>query len=194
MAWGVEAKMPSTGNEASTAALPWVVIRQDGNGNRYRVGRYATREEAQRVGDALDSRGHKQLYWTEVLSPEGRANPYLLRDFEQGARRAQLEAVREKTPPSLETSTAATDDEYTIAPQDLTDRRLQWGRPLFEALAHVLPADSRERWAEEWTAEWVDLGERRLRTRVAFLMRVALRSLPSIAWTLRLSARRQSAR
>ncbi|WP_338700121.1 SPOR domain-containing protein [Streptomyces sp. Q6] len=38
----------------STTTLPWLVIRQDDNGNRYRVGRYATRAEAQRMADSLD--------------------------------------------------------------------------------------------------------------------------------------------
>ncbi|MEV5505852.1 SPOR domain-containing protein [Streptomyces orinoci] len=47
------------------AALPWLVIRQDDNGNRYRVGRYATRTEAERVADRLDAKGHKQLYIVE---------------------------------------------------------------------------------------------------------------------------------
>ncbi|WP_405627613.1 SPOR domain-containing protein [Streptomyces sp. NBC_00016] len=51
----------------STISLPWLVIRQDDNGNRYRVGRYATRAEAQKVADSLDSRGHKQLYWVERI-------------------------------------------------------------------------------------------------------------------------------
>ncbi|MGN5637037.1 SPOR domain-containing protein [Streptomyces sp. AC154] len=49
----------------SGAVLPWLVIRQDDNGNRYRVGRYATQDEAQRTADKLDVRGHKQLYWVE---------------------------------------------------------------------------------------------------------------------------------
>lgn len=49
----------------SGAVLPWLVIRQDDNGNRYRVGRYATRSEAQEVADRLDARGHKQLYLVE---------------------------------------------------------------------------------------------------------------------------------
>jgi len=35
------------------AVLPWLVIRQDEGGNRYRVGRYATRAEAERVADRL---------------------------------------------------------------------------------------------------------------------------------------------
>ncbi|WP_431960282.1 SPOR domain-containing protein [Actinacidiphila sp. bgisy160] len=47
--------------------LVWVVIRQDDNGNRYRVGRYATRREAERVADTLDARGHKQLYLVERI-------------------------------------------------------------------------------------------------------------------------------
>ncbi|AYN32704.1 hypothetical protein DUI70_2201 [Streptomyces albus] len=48
-----------------TATLTWVVVRQDDNGNRYRVARYATKAEAQRVAERLDSRGHQQLYWVE---------------------------------------------------------------------------------------------------------------------------------
>ncbi|WP_340558304.1 hypothetical protein [Streptomyces sp. GSL17-111] len=38
-------------SEAST--LPWLVIRQDEDGGRYRVGRCATRVEAQRLADRL---------------------------------------------------------------------------------------------------------------------------------------------
>ncbi|MCX4627798.1 MULTISPECIES: SPOR domain-containing protein [unclassified Streptomyces] len=49
----------------SGALLPWLVIRQDDNGNRYRVGRYPTRAEAQKVADGLEDGGHKQLYWVE---------------------------------------------------------------------------------------------------------------------------------
>lgn len=54
-------------NEGGGAVLPWLVIRQDDNGNRYRVGRYATQDEAQQIVDTLDSRGHKQLYWVERI-------------------------------------------------------------------------------------------------------------------------------
>ncbi|MFF8842762.1 SPOR domain-containing protein [Streptomyces sp. NPDC015127] len=53
------------------ATLPWQVIRQDDNGNRYRVGRYATRDEAQQIADTLDGRGHKQLYWVERIGQTG---------------------------------------------------------------------------------------------------------------------------
>lgn len=45
------------------AALPWLVIREDDNGNRYRVGRFATQDEAQRTADRLDAHGSEQLYW-----------------------------------------------------------------------------------------------------------------------------------
>ncbi|WP_405388822.1 SPOR domain-containing protein [Streptomyces sp. NBC_01102] len=49
----------------SGAVLPWLVIRQDDNGNRYRVGRYATQDEAQKIADDLHRHGHEQLYWVE---------------------------------------------------------------------------------------------------------------------------------
>ncbi|QXE34915.1 SPOR domain-containing protein [Streptomyces sp. GMY02] len=53
----------------STVALPWLVIRKDDNGNRYRVGRYATEDEAQsearKMADSLGDHGHEQLYWVE---------------------------------------------------------------------------------------------------------------------------------
>ncbi|MEU5433876.1 SPOR domain-containing protein [Streptomyces sp. NPDC020719] len=51
----------------SGVVLSWQVIRQDDNGNRYRVGRYATRAEAQKIVDSLDDRGHRQLYWVERI-------------------------------------------------------------------------------------------------------------------------------
>ena len=37
----------------SNTVLPWHVIRQEENGNRYRVGSYATRAEARQVADRL---------------------------------------------------------------------------------------------------------------------------------------------
>ncbi|KIF68158.1 hypothetical protein HY68_05095 [Streptomyces sp. AcH 505] len=52
----------------SGAVLPWLVIRQDDNGNRYRVARYATRDEAQQIADTLDGRGQRKLYWVERVS------------------------------------------------------------------------------------------------------------------------------
>ncbi|MET8812351.1 SPOR domain-containing protein [Streptomyces sp. NPDC004549] len=51
--------------------LPWIVIRQDDNGNTYRVGRYATRAEAERIADSLDGHGHGRLYWVEHIERNG---------------------------------------------------------------------------------------------------------------------------
>ncbi|MFE1500785.1 SPOR domain-containing protein [Streptomyces albidoflavus] len=58
----------------SGPVLVWLVIRQDDNGNRYRVGRYATRAEAQKIADSLDGRGHKQLYWVERIGQTATMN------------------------------------------------------------------------------------------------------------------------
>ncbi len=56
----------------STTTLPWLVVRQDDNGNRYRVGRYATRAEAQKIVDRLDADGPKRLYWVENIGQNGK--------------------------------------------------------------------------------------------------------------------------
>jgi hypothetical protein len=53
-----------------TAELIWELIRQDGGANRYRVGRYATRAEAERVAESLgdragDSAGDSKVYLIE---------------------------------------------------------------------------------------------------------------------------------
>lgn len=51
---------------SESAALPWMVIRQDDNGSRYRVGRYATRVEAQRLAERLGQReGGEERYLVE---------------------------------------------------------------------------------------------------------------------------------
>ncbi|MFF7021447.1 SPOR domain-containing protein [Streptomyces klenkii] len=56
----------------SGPVLPWLVIRQDENGNRYRVGRYATRTEAEKVVGRLDADGdRRRLYIVERMG--GRA-------------------------------------------------------------------------------------------------------------------------
>ncbi len=41
----------------------WLVMRQDDNGNRFPVSRFADRAEAQACADEFEARGHKQLYW-----------------------------------------------------------------------------------------------------------------------------------
>jgi cell division protein FtsN len=47
--------------------LIWALIRQDDNGNRYRVGQYRTREEAESVAGRFEAKGHKQLYLVERI-------------------------------------------------------------------------------------------------------------------------------
>ncbi|MGX4690046.1 SPOR domain-containing protein [Streptomyces sp. JNUCC 63] len=53
-----------------TITLPWHVVRQDDNGNRYSVGRYATRAEAQKIADSLDG-PDTHLYWVERVGRHG---------------------------------------------------------------------------------------------------------------------------
>ncbi|MGI5349073.1 SPOR domain-containing protein [Streptomyces sp. CA-250714] len=45
----------------SDAVLPWQLIRQDCHGNRYRVGSYATRAEAQHLAERLGGQGEGYL-------------------------------------------------------------------------------------------------------------------------------------
>lgn len=52
-----------------TSDLVWVLIRQDDERNRYRVGRYATRAEAERVADALDRERRERRYVIERVAP-----------------------------------------------------------------------------------------------------------------------------
>ncbi|AXK33958.1 SPOR domain-containing protein [Streptomyces armeniacus] len=71
----------------SSPVLPWLLIRQDGHGNRYRVGSYATRVEAEQIADRLGRRagsgqragsgsgsgagGDTDSYLVESRAPEG---------------------------------------------------------------------------------------------------------------------------
>lgn len=49
--------------------LVWLLIRQDAGGNRYRVGRYATRAEAERVAESLRPAVGGQVYVIERAAP-----------------------------------------------------------------------------------------------------------------------------
>ena len=51
----------------SGPVLPWLVIRQEDNGNRYRVGCYATKSEAEEVAERLDASGRRRLYIVERM-------------------------------------------------------------------------------------------------------------------------------
>lgn len=44
----------------------WAVRRQDDNGNRFTVGTYASRAEADDIAATMEVRGHRQLYWVEA--------------------------------------------------------------------------------------------------------------------------------
>lgn len=51
--------------------LVWLVIRKDDNGNRYRIGSYATKaeaeKEAEKMANRLDDHGAEKLYLVERL-------------------------------------------------------------------------------------------------------------------------------
>ncbi|MDI5967527.1 SPOR domain-containing protein [Streptomyces sp. SL13] len=47
--------------------LVWALIRQDDNGNHYRVSRFRTREEAESVADRFEDAGQRRLYRVEQI-------------------------------------------------------------------------------------------------------------------------------
>lgn len=61
--------------------LPWLLIRQDGHGNRYRVGSYATRAEAQSLADRLADRLASGAAATAGAADDG----YLVESRDQGS-------------------------------------------------------------------------------------------------------------
>ena len=44
---------------------PWILFRQDDNGNRYEVARFDSREAAEAEAARYQARGHKQHYYVE---------------------------------------------------------------------------------------------------------------------------------
>ncbi|MGH4035486.1 SAV_2336 N-terminal domain-related protein [Actinomycetota bacterium Odt1-20B] len=71
--------VPGTRPAAGAGQLSWLVIRHDDNGNRFRVGRYATRAEAERVMEALDRRGREPLSVAADRSAQDWYEHYMLR-------------------------------------------------------------------------------------------------------------------
>ncbi|WP_299528280.1 SPOR domain-containing protein [uncultured Streptomyces sp.] len=57
----------------SAAVLPWQVVRHDDEteGNRYRIARFATQAEAQKIADGFDTEGQKHFYRVERVGPDG---------------------------------------------------------------------------------------------------------------------------
>lgn len=50
---------------APAAAGAWELWRQDDNGNRFRIARFASRESAEAEQRRFEALGHKQTYWME---------------------------------------------------------------------------------------------------------------------------------
>jgi hypothetical protein len=59
---------------AKPAHQTWTVYRQDDNGNRFVVEKGLSKEEAGRVVETFEARGHKQLYWAEPDEKPSTAN------------------------------------------------------------------------------------------------------------------------
>jgi hypothetical protein len=55
-----------TDKAADCPDTKWTVHRQDDNGNRFVAETGLSREEAERLVDMYEARGHKQLYWAEA--------------------------------------------------------------------------------------------------------------------------------
>jgi 8-oxo-dGTP diphosphatase len=53
------------GSEQAEGGGPWLLRRQDDNGNRYEMARFETRAQAQAAAARFEARGHKQLYFVE---------------------------------------------------------------------------------------------------------------------------------
>jgi hypothetical protein len=51
------------GEVDGSAAVVWIVWRQDDNGNRYEVARRESRAAAEELAAEFEARGHKQTYW-----------------------------------------------------------------------------------------------------------------------------------
>lgn len=44
---------------------PWVLSRQDDNGNVFEINHFKDKDEAERQKKILQARGHKQIYFVE---------------------------------------------------------------------------------------------------------------------------------
>ena len=53
---------PGTADERRRVTT-WIVWRQDDNGNRFEVARFAVRTDADAIATTMEARRHKQTYW-----------------------------------------------------------------------------------------------------------------------------------
>jgi hypothetical protein len=58
--------MDQTDNTTARPDMKWAVHRQDDNGNRFVVATGLSREDAERLVQMYEARGHKQFYWAEA--------------------------------------------------------------------------------------------------------------------------------
>ena len=52
-------------DDVSRALAGWELWRQDDNGNRFRIARFAVREQADAEQRRFEALGHKQTYWVQ---------------------------------------------------------------------------------------------------------------------------------
>lgn len=52
-------------DDVSPAAGEWELWRQDDNANRFRIARFALREQADAEQRRFEALGHKQTYWVQ---------------------------------------------------------------------------------------------------------------------------------
>jgi hypothetical protein len=62
----------------------WKVLRQDDNANIFELGSYDSKEEAQRIADKFEAKGHKQMYWVEqkedAMSYRSNPSPHMVQE------------------------------------------------------------------------------------------------------------------
>jgi hypothetical protein len=61
----------------------WIVWRQEGDGNRFEVARFAVRTDA--LATTMEARGHKQTYWVAASSSCVRRRIVVIGSAERGS-------------------------------------------------------------------------------------------------------------
>ncbi|AZM51852.1 hypothetical protein DMA15_04000 [Streptomyces sp. WAC 01529] len=126
--------------------------------------------------------------WCDICGHRMPGNPPYSSGAAAMARAAEYEATA--TPDATATETTGPGGAEVLAPPP--ESRSRRSRCVNLA-ARLLPCQDRERWLEEWQAEWFDLGARPARVRVAFVARLVLHSGPRLAWLLRVGRPKETA-
>ncbi|MBW5424329.1 hypothetical protein GKQ77_22625 [Streptomyces sp. BG9H] len=111
---------------------------------------------------------------------------------EHAAQIAEAEARIAAGTEAEPSATRTTMDQLAAVPSPSAARRPRRSRCVNLA-ARLLPCQDRERWLEEWQAEWFDLAARPARVRVGFVARLVLHSGPRLAWLLRVGRPKETA-